>query len=57
MNKLPLEERPEKLRKMGIEYIIIGNRENYPDVNFDEIFGEKVGQKGTTEIYKVSNDE
>jgi len=57
LHDMPLEDRVEVLKKVGIEYVIIGNRESFPDANLDEIFGEKVGQKGTTEIFKVSKDE
>ena len=56
--KLPLDERVVQLKKAGIEYVIIGNRENFPDIeNLDEILGEKIGQTGTTEIFRLSTDE
>lgn len=53
-SKLPLEERIEKMREMGIEYVILGSREPYSEVeNLDEILGQKIGQTGNTEIFKI----
>lgn len=52
--KLPLDERVPELKRAGIEYVIVGNRENFPDVeNLDELLGEKIGQIGTTEIFRL----
>jgi hypothetical protein len=55
LGKLPFEERIAKMRSVGIDYVILANRENFPDVeNLDEILGEKIGQTGTTEIFKLT---
>jgi len=56
--KLPMEERVVELRKAGIEYVIVGNREKFPDVeNLDEILGKKIGQTGATEIFQLNPGE
>ena len=52
---LNLEERLEQMKKVQIEYVILGSREPYQDVeNLDEILGKKVGQTGGTEIFKLT---
>ena len=52
--KLSLEERLEKMKEIHIEYLILGSRDKYKDVeNLDDILGEKIGQIGETEIYKL----
>ena len=57
-SQLPFKERIEALQGVGIEYVILGNRENFADVeNLDEILGEKLGQTGATEIFKLTPHE
>ncbi len=51
---LPLDERLTRMRKAGIEYLILGSREPYQDItNLDSILGRKIGEIGTTEIFKL----
>ena len=53
--KLSLEERLEKMKEHDINYVILGSREHYKDVeNLDQILGEKIGQTGNTEIFKLN---
>ncbi len=50
----PLEERVEKMKEYEIEYVILGSREPYADLeNLDQILGEKIGQTGDTEIFRI----
>lgn len=54
--KLTLEERLERMKEIQIEYVILGSREHYKDVeNLDKILGEKIGQIGETEIFKLGS--
>ena len=54
-SKLSLEERIAAMKEIGIEYVILGSREPYREVeNLDEVFGEKIGQAGGTEIFKLT---
>ncbi len=49
-----LEERLQKMKAYQIEYVILGSREPYKDVeNLDQILGEKIGQTGDTEIFRL----
>lgn len=58
VDDLNFEQRIEKMRRLGIEYVILGDRENFKDVeNLDQLLGEKVGQTGLTEIFKLSPHE
>lgn len=53
-SKLSLEKRLEKMKEHQIEYVILGSRETYKDVeNLDQLLGEKIGQIGDTEIFRL----
>ena len=42
------------MKAYQIEYVILGSREPYKDVeNLDQILGEKIGQTGDTEIFRL----
>jgi hypothetical protein len=52
--RLSLEERLEKMKEHDINYVILGDREHYKDVeNLDQILGQKIGQIGETEIFRL----
>ncbi len=52
-----MDEKVVRLKEAGIEYVILVNRENNPDMeNVDEILGDKLGQTGATEIYKLKSN-
>ena len=52
-----MEERLEKIKEAGIEYVILGSRKPYEDVeNLDELLGEKVGEIRETEIFRLTSD-
>jgi hypothetical protein len=56
-SKLTLEERLEKMKENQIEYVILGSRETYKDVeNLDRLLGEKIGQVGETEIFRLDTN-
>ncbi len=51
-------ERLNLLKGKGLEYVIIGDRKDVMQFEILEPhFGEKIGQFGTTEIYKVQKTE
>jgi hypothetical protein len=51
---LSLEERLEKLKERQIEYVILGSREPYADVeNLDQLLGQRIGHIRDTEIFKL----
>ncbi|MEN8202382.1 MAG: hypothetical protein ABFS28_07290 [Bacteroidota bacterium] len=53
---LTLEERLEKMKEHDINYVILGSREHYKDVeSLDQILGEKIGETGNTEIFKLNS--
>lgn len=55
--RLPVDEKVVRLKEAGIEYVILVNRENNPDMeDVDEILGDKLGQTGATEIYKLKSN-
>ena len=55
---LPFGERIRKMKEIGIEYVILGSREPYNGIeDLDELLGEKIGQTGGTEIFKLNPDE
>lgn len=57
-NKLSLEERLEKMKEHDINYVILGDREHYKDVeNLDQILGQKIGQIGSTEVFRIRDSE
>ncbi len=42
------------MKEHQIEYVILGSREPYKDVeNLDQLLGEKIGQTGDTEIFRL----
>jgi hypothetical protein len=52
---LSLEDRLDSMRSHQIEYVILGSRKPYDDVeNLDQLLGEKIGQKGNTEIFRLT---
>ena len=54
-HSLPLEERLEKMKQHQIEFVILGSREPYKEVeNLDQLLGEKIGQTGETEIFRLT---
>jgi len=53
---LPLEERLERMKELHIEYVILGSRKTYEDIeNLDQLLGEKIGQVGETEIFRLDS--
>ncbi|MBN1132100.1 MAG: glycosyltransferase family 39 protein [Bacteroidales bacterium] len=54
IGRWPLEKRISYMKTLQTEYVILGSREYYRDVeNLDEILGEKIGQTGNTEIFRL----
>ena len=52
--RLSLEERMDHLRETGVEYVILGSREKFMEIeNLDDILGEKIGQSGNTEVFRI----
>ena len=52
---LSLEERLDSMKAHQIEYVILGSREPYKEVeNLDQLLGEKIGQTGDTEIFRLT---
>jgi len=50
-----IEERLEKMKEYQIEYVILGSREPFKEVeNLDQLLGEKIGQTGDTEIFRLN---
>lgn len=53
---LSLEERLDSMKAHHIEYVILGSREPYKEVeNLDQLLGEKIGQTGNTEIFRLTD--
>ena len=51
---LSLEQKIAKMKEYKVEFVILGSRKDYKDVeNIDELLGEKVGQTGSTEIFRL----
>jgi hypothetical protein len=54
LSKLTLQERLERMKGIGIEYVILGSREPYlEEENLDEMLGQKIGEIGGTEIFRL----
>ncbi len=53
LKHLSMEQRIPLLKESGIEYVILGSREAFKDENIDELLGEKIGQIGNTEIFRI----
>jgi len=54
IGRWPLEKRIAYMKDHQAEYVILGSRSYYEDVdNLDEILGEKIGQTGSTEIFRL----
>ena len=54
LTQLSLEDRMDHLRETGVEYVILGSREEFKELeNLDDILGEKIGQTGNTEIFRI----
>ncbi len=44
----------DHLRETGVEYVILGSREELEEYeNLDDILGEKIGQTGNTEVFRI----
>ncbi|MCK4745458.1 MAG: glycosyltransferase family 39 protein [Bacteroidales bacterium] len=56
VSRWTMEKRLEYMKGIQIEYVILGSREKYEDVeNLDELLGEKIGQIDGTEIFKLGD--
>lgn len=54
IGRWPIEKRIAFMKTLDAEYLVMGTREPYKDVeNLDELLGEKIGQTGTTEIFRL----
>ncbi|MFO7670646.1 MAG: glycosyltransferase family 39 protein [Bacteroidales bacterium] len=57
LDHLSMEERIPLMKETGIEYLILGSREAFRDENIDALLGEKIGQTGNTEIFRIEKVE
>jgi hypothetical protein len=53
LGHLSLEERLPLMKEIGIEYLILGSRETFKDEEIESFMGDKIGQIGNTEIFKI----
>ncbi len=55
LSNLSLEERLEKMKQHQIEYVILGSREAYKEVeNLDQLLGRRLVRSGETEIFRLT---
>ncbi len=53
LKHMSMEERIPLLKESGIEYVILGSREAFKDENIEALLGDKIGQTGNTEIFRI----
>jgi hypothetical protein len=53
LDHLSMEERIPLMKETGIEYVILGSREAFKNENIESVLGEKIGQIGNTEIFRI----
>lgn len=54
MRHMSIAERVEECRKLGIEYMILGSRDDFPEEDLDLLLPDKIGAIGTTEIFRLN---
>ncbi len=57
LKHLSLEERIPILKEGGIEYLILGSREHFKDENIEGLLGDKIGEIGNTEIFRIDKND
>ena len=57
LDNLSMEERIPLMKEIGIEYLILGSREAFKNENIESVLGDRIGQIGNTEIFRIDKNE